>query len=265
MENVLKVDRMLTNWVRLNVGQNRNKYIALAPYYCGLFPYEMYVLPGMFFAIFGMFFYESYIPMQFHLLPHWFAFSMATYIKHNVHRVRPGCVGEKGLDMLMDPKHCEGSTRMQSFPSGHTSIAVALATSLSLYLRDPSYAPHEKHVLGVSFASGIIQQVTVVLAYFVAFMISIHRVGYGYHNVSDVIVGAIMGFMIAYTTHFMCNRMRGVNPSTNTAAAAPSSSKVNHDHKKVWSAIRLTGMALSTIALAHFFVYKFHKLSALQH
>lgn len=269
---MLKFDRQITNWVRWNIGQNSNKWISLAPYYCGLFPYEMYVLPGMFFAIFGMLFYESYIPMQFHLLPHWFAFSMATYIKHNVHRIRPGCVDEKGLKSLMDPKHCDGSTRMQSFPSGHTSIAVALATSLSMYLRDPSYSPNEKQVLNVSFASGTIQQTTIVLAYFVAFMISIHRVGYGYHNVSDVIVGAALGFMIAYTTHFMCNKMRGVvnhssDESHTTTTPSPSSqqSSPSHHHNKLWNIIRYTGMLLSIIALAHFFMYKFHKLSALQH
>ena len=271
--SIANLDKECTDWIRRNVGSNRNAWISQAPYYCGLLPYELYVLPGMFFALLGMLFYESAIPLQIHLLPHWFAFSMTTYLKQNVKRVRPGCVGGgagggAGIRNLIDPHHCQGSTRMRSFPSGHACIAVALATSLSLFLRDPRFSDSEKTFSpfpGISIApvhrgSSTIQSGLIFLAYFVAVMISIHRVSYGYHNVSDVLVGALLGFAVAFTTDFVCRKMR-----TAHCGGGGDHAKSNTSTKRMWDLIRWTGMGLASIAIVHFFLFKFQKLSTLQH
>lgn len=273
---IADLDKDCTDWIRRNVGSNRNAWISQAPYYCGLLPYELYVLPGMFVALFGMLFYESPLPLQFHLLPHWFAFSMTTYIKQNVKRIRPGCAAGAGgagggIRNLIDPHHCQGSTRMRSFPSGHACIAAALATSLSLFLRDPSFGNSDKTVTPfpgiISITAGrgsTVQAVIIFLAFFVAVMISIHRVSYGYHNVSDVLAGALLGFAIAFTTDFVCRKMRTACCG-GAAAAAGKSMTTSSFEKMGWDAIRWSGMGLASVAIGHFFAFKLQKLSTLQH
>ena len=265
-----QLDRDCSKWIRDNIGANKNKFVALAPYYLGLLPYELYVLPGMFLAIVAMFFEQSFVPLHFHLLPHWFAFSIANYVKHNVNRVRPGClVHGGGGGSLMDPKHCQGATRNQSFPSGHTCIAVALATTLCRFLRDPSYDSSHKTLMGLlHFDDPFMKETTIVLAFLVAIMISLHRVSYGYHNVSDVIAGALLGYAIGFTTYYMCNKMRNVVASDRQGQQHQQ--QQHHllqmiGEQQVWEAIRFSGMALGTLAIVHFFVYKFKSLSALQH
>lgn len=254
MSSLLKfideVDFQATKWVYENIGRNKNKYIAKMPYYLGLLPYELYVLPGMFIAIFVMFFSKTFHPVQFHLLPHWFSFSMALYIKHNFSRIRPGCTGD--LNRLIDPKHCHGSTMYQSFPSGHTIIAVTLATTLYMYLFDPTVANEDKNFLGIPFYDDVVKTITVSFGFLVAFMISLHRVSYGYHHVGDVLIGALLGYCIGYGSYTVSNTMR-----------VPAASADHTD--AIWSAVRGLALVLSVAAFLHFFIFKFHKLSAIQH
>ena len=265
MNRLKALDIECTEWLHQHIGLNKNKYIARAPYYLGLLPYELYVLPGMFVAIATMFYYETFHPVQFHLLPHWFAFSISLYLKHNISRIRPGCINPRGKGSLIDPHHCEGSTKYQSFPSGHTIIAFALATSLTMYLQDSSTQTSDKVFMGIPFGTPSIQTFTVLCAYFVASMISIHRVSYGYHHVSDVMVGAVMGSAIGYTSHVISNKMRNVSSGSGSGGGTGSNTDDNKKNAKVWGSIRVAGMILAFLAVLHFFVYKFHKLSALQH
>ena len=110
---------------------NHNSFIRELPYYLGLLPYELYVLPGMFIAIIQVIIYSALNPIQFHLLPHFFAYSLFQLIKGTVARERPGCA-HQSLSNYIDSSHCLGKQRFMSFPSGHTGIAFALATSLYL-------------------------------------------------------------------------------------------------------------------------------------
>lgn len=252
MDSLLKTDVFLTEWIHKNIGMNKNPVISKMPYYLGLLPYELYVLPGMFVAIFAMFYYKTFHPVQFHLLPHWFAFSISLYIKHNVHRTRPGCAHPKTMGHLIDPNHCLGKTKFESFPSGHTIIAFTLATTLHMYLTDPTYEKKDKSFLGIDFSNDTIKNITIGFAYLVAIMISIHRVSYGYHHVSDVLVGAIMGYAIGFTSYSITNLARGVQLADKT-------------EEQIWFYIRIFGCIASVLAILHFFVFKFHKLSMLQH
>ena len=264
MEPLLRADRQLSEWIQERVGRNRHKWIATLPYYLGLLPYEIYVLPGMFLAILTMLVYETAVPVHFHLLPHWFAFSVALYLKHNVARMRPGCAPRSPAGGLIDPHHCEGGTRMQSFPSGHTIIAASLATTLHMFLRDPSYGNREKTLFdfGGKFAVSLgddnpgLQRATILAGFLCAAMVGLHRVAYGYHHVSDVLVGAVLGFAIGFASYRVCNRMRNIHAE----AAAGSDAK-----RRVWPAVRALGIGLALLALAHFFAYKLRKLSTLQH
>jgi hypothetical protein len=85
-------------------------------------------------------------------------------------------------------------------------------------------------------------------------MISLHRVSYGYHHVGDVLIGALLGYCIGYGSYTVSNTMRV--PAASAAA----------DHTDaIWSAVRGLGLLLSVAAFLHFFIFKFHKLSAIQH
>jgi len=272
VKQVNEVDYQITKWVHENIGLNKNKFISEMPYYLGLLPYELYVLPGMFLAIFVMFYYKSFHPVQFHLLPHWFAFSISLYVKHNFQRVRPGCLKERPLDSLIDPKHCDGSTMYQSFPSGHTLIAVALATTLSMYLNDPTYNDAEKTFLGIPFYQPTIKALTVSFGFLVVVMISLHRIAYGYHYFGDVLLGALLGYCIGYASYTVTNTLRqGATPGecqkkpvikVNTELGV---AKEQPGEEPQWNAVQGVGMALSVIALVHFFLFKFKKLSQIQH
>lgn len=248
----MNTDEKLTKWIYQNIGLNSSPIISKAPYYLGLLPYELYVIPGMFVAMISMFYYQSFHPVQFHLLPHWFAFSMGLYLKNHIKRIRPGCSEKLKMDKLIDESHCKGKTRMQSFPSGHTMVAFALATSLRMYLEDDSYADDDKVFLGIQFSDPYIKGCTIALAYFVASMISIHRISYGFHHVGDVFSGAILGTMIGYTSYTVSNTARDVYVSKPV-------------DEIMWNVIRVFGGVLSIIGFLHFFVVDFKKLSAIHH
>ena len=68
---------------------NGNSYTRHLPYYLGLLPYELYVLPGMYIAMIQVILFSAFNPIQFHLLPHFFAFSLFQLIKGTVGRERP--------------------------------------------------------------------------------------------------------------------------------------------------------------------------------
>jgi len=174
---------------------NSNPYTRQLPYYLGLLPYELYVLPGMFLAMIQVILFSAFNPIQFHLLPHFFAFSLFQLIKGTVGRQRPGCANV-GLSDFIDPSHCNGKQRFMSFPSGHTGIAFALAIALYMEMNhssDPKFfdvrIKDEKKRKLISF-----------LGFFVAFFISIHRISKGYHYLSDTLMGAILGGSIGYIT-----------------------------------------------------------------
>ena len=242
-------DKKATLWIHRKIGKNSHPTISNMPYYLGLLPYELYVLPGMFIAILVMLYYQSFHPVQFHLLPHWFAFSLASYIKMEISRKRPGC-SDKRMSSRIRPNHCKGSTAFKSFPSGHTIIAFSLATSLQMYLNDPTYPETTKVFLGIPF--GKYRHWTITVGYLVAVMISLHRISYGYHYISDVIVGAVLGVMVGFASYTICNVPRTIYLTDNPK-------------KREWLVIRVVLSIIFVFALVHFFLYKFSDLSSLKH
>lgn len=231
---------------------NSNKYMASLPYWLGLLPYEMYVLPGMFVAMIAMVWTNSFHPAQFHLLPHWFAFSLATYIKHNVHRVRPGCV-RRGMKSKISSNHCSGSTRRQSFPSGHTIIASALATSLMMYLDDPTYSNDEKVFAGIPFYDSRVRNSTKAVAIIVVVMIAFHRISFGYHYVGDVAVGGILGYLVGLVSY------RSFDAARRQCRQQEATTTVG------FRTAQVVVVAISAIAIYDFFKNKLWKLSELKH
>ena len=65
------------------------KTMKLIPNYLGLIPYEIYILPGMYLAIFQTLWLGTPNPVQFHLLPHWFAYSIFQLLPRALHLL--GC------------------------------------------------------------------------------------------------------------------------------------------------------------------------------
>jgi membrane-associated phospholipid phosphatase len=94
--------------------------------------------------------------------------------KYSINRPRPY---ETHLDLVVDPEFYESSA---SFPSGHTSVAFATATALSLKYRN---------------------WYVIAPAYIWAGSVGYSRMNLGVHYPSDVLAGAVIGAGSAYLTY----------------------------------------------------------------
>lgn len=167
--------------------------MSLIPNYLGLIPYELYVLPGMYLAILQVLWLGTPNPIQFHLLPHWFSYSIFQFLKGNIKRPRPGC-HQKSMGKFIDKGHCVHGHEWQSFPSGHTGVSVALATSLFMEMM---FSEHP-HFFEISITSRITQKIIGGLGLFIASMVAMHRVSKGYHSFFDTCMGGVIGFTIGF-------------------------------------------------------------------
>jgi len=306
----------------------------------GLIPYELYVIPGMFIAMITMLAYDTFDPVQLHLLPHWFAYSMGQYIKTHVKQKRPGCeldndgsvAATKKLEEKLKKKldesstrtinrpdksgqvfntmvqnvrrlfgkgqilgtnesedqstfekffeenskfvqkyrkkqgskisenHCEGKTAVQSFPSGHTLIAFALATSLIMFLLDPLVQEKEKTFMWIPFYKKEVRIATISLAVFVAGMTSLHRVLHDYHSWVDVVAGAIIGSSIGFISYHICNRVRGL--CQTYASKMPT---IGRTERIIYQIIKYIGIALCSVGLVVSLLYDMPKAGDLLH
>jgi hypothetical protein len=298
----------------------------------GLIPYELYVVPGMFIALITMLWDESFSPIQIHLLPHWFAYSIGQYIKTHFNRIRPGCTldekasriatekmrnkikkqfvpkatkkpvqngnvfqgmvnnvktltgtdqkfkNRRDIDKFFDEKeyfvkmytkkdgsnitesHCRGKTAVQSFPSGHTLIAFALATSLIMYLLDPLVENKSKIFLKIPFYKKKVRAATISIALIIAVMVSAHRVKHEYHNTTDVVIGGILGMAIGFVSYHICNTLRETC-KTYIAKQQP----LGKAEKIVYQIVRYVGIALSFIGLIVSLLYDMPRAGDLLH
>ena len=125
------IDNIDYNLTKLVYDIFNRKSLQGVSHYLGLVPYEFYVIPGMYIAILQVLWLNVIGPIQFHLLPHWFAYSIFQFMKKSIKRPRPGCK-HKNLSKFIDSSHCKNGHENQSFPSGHTGVAASLATALFL-------------------------------------------------------------------------------------------------------------------------------------
>ena len=112
------------------------------------------------------------------------AFGITEGLKHSVRRPRPYLAYPDDLEALHP-------VRGYSFPSGHTSLTFAVATSLSLSC--PKWyviAPSMLWATGVGFS----------------------RLYLGVHNPSDVLVGAVVGAGSALLAHYITRRIYADTP-----------------------------------------------------
>ena len=170
---------------------NSNNITKEIPNMFGLLPYELYVIPGMFISILQVVWKDDFDPITFHLLPHFMAYSLFQMLKHNITRKRPGCFN-KAIATYIDSSHCSKKSALQSFPSGHTGVAFALATALYLQMnkKNPVF-------FGVAVSKKTAKIISWV-GFVVALMTSLHRISKGYHSVFDVLAGALLGSSIGY-------------------------------------------------------------------
>lgn len=182
---------------------NNNKFLKPLPYIFGLLPYEIYVIPGMYLSILQAIWLETVNPIQFHLLPHWFAYSFFQLLKGTINRGRPGCVN-KDMQGEISPNHCKGKVLYQSFPSGHTGVSFALATALYMEMMHSDNPKFFEFPINTPRTRKLIAGI----GYFIASSISIHRMSKGYHHLFDVIIGAILGAIIGYLSWSIVNVLK---------------------------------------------------------
>tara|TARA_A100001388_G_scaffold208165_1_gene158716 strand:- start:127 stop:1026 length:900 start_codon:yes stop_codon:yes gene_type:complete len=169
------------------------KYINKIPYFFGLIPYEFYVIPGMYLAILQIAWIGTPNPIQFHLLPHWFAYSIFQFLKKSIKKGRPGCVYKK-LGKYIDESHCKHGNENQSFPSGHAGVSFSLATALLMEMNFSDLP----HFFEIPITKQITKIIISAIGIMVATMVALHRVSMGYHSFFDVVIGAIIGFSIGF-------------------------------------------------------------------
>lgn len=120
------------------------------------------------------------------------AFGVTEGLKYSVHRPRPYLAYPDDL-VALHP------VRGYSFPSGHTSLTFAVATSLSLaYPKWYVVAPSMLWATGVGFS----------------------RLYLGVHNPSDILVGAIVGAGSAVLAHFIAKKIYEDTPLRATKGIA---------------------------------------------
>jgi len=185
-----KIDYKLSKAIYDIFKDGKMKYL---PTVLGLIPYELYILPGMYLALFQVLWLGSPNPIQFHLLPHWFAYSIFQLLKGSIKTPRPGC-HIPGMKEFIDDSHCSHGHEWQSFPSGHTGIAASLATALfmeMMYSDDP-------HFFELNIKDIKTRRLIAYTGLFVAFMVGIHRVSKGYHSLADSMTGCLIGASIGF-------------------------------------------------------------------
>lgn len=189
MDVINKQDKIITKFIFNLV--NSNNLLKTLPHVLGLLPYELYVIPGMYLAIIQSIIFESYKPIQFHLLPHWFAYSIFQFLKKKIKRGRPGCVN-KSLSEFVDPGHCKGSHKYQSFPSGHMGVASSLASALYMEM----HYSNDSKFFEVPIKTNFMKNIISLSGIFVALMVGLHRISKGYHSFFDVMCGFLLGSSI---------------------------------------------------------------------
>lgn len=261
------LDYALSNFFYETIGCNSNIYVQHLPYFAGLIPYELYVLPAMFVAIFCTFYFESLTPVRVQLLPQWFAYSVSLYMKNNIWRTRPGCLNPRKPSKLIDKKYCNSHKANQSFPSGHSILICSLASSIFLFLEDET-VPNKSKDLGpyLQFADPTVQKMLYSVILVVVIMVMLHRVAYQFHFLSDVIVGAMLGVMIAYTCHHLFRQIPPGKVSyplkvkEEVDGSFPKSSPSSYENDWRWQVTRVVGMILAVFGFFHFFIYNFRKV-----
>lgn len=183
------MDLELTQFIFQNAGHSS------LPRWLGLIPYEIYAIPGMLVSILIAISFEDSTALQIHILPHLLTFSIIQLYKHWVSRKRPGCTEDPGAVIFVrDSQNTCRVAGQNSFPSGHAGISAALATGLILYLYSPISIVKDSTT----------RLVLSILAGMVSVFVMIHRVSYGYHYVSDVVIGALIGVACAaFSFHFV--------------------------------------------------------------
>ena len=188
---------------------SKHPTLRAIPFYGGLVPYEIYVIPGMYVAMLQMIWLGSVGAARFHVLPHLFAYSFFQLLKTNVKRTRPGCA-YRDMKGKINPGHCKGHVRFESFPSGHTGIAFALLGALCMEL----FATPEPRLFNI-FIPERFRVPIATLGFVVVSLVSVHRVAGGYHHVGDVVVGAILGLLIGMMTWKVLSRVKDRHEEKN--------------------------------------------------
>tara|TARA_Y100000389_G_scaffold202486_1_gene247914 strand:+ start:6618 stop:7385 length:768 start_codon:yes stop_codon:yes gene_type:complete len=239
LEKIADIDWDITKNIYNCVGNNHNSVIKNMPYYLGILPYQLYVLPGMFISILSLLYYENTGLINFHLFPHIFAFTLSKILKQNIGRTRPGCKGQ-GITIREDPLYCKTYAK-ESFPSGHATISVCMATALALYLR--SDRAKGKLFDKIDFDDRVVQNITILLSYLICFFVCLHRITNGYHFFGDIIAGVFLGLILGFISHRATTRLQyGID---NTKDNSDNLEKVNR-------IIKVAGVFICVLGLAQF-------------
>lgn len=167
------------NRLALNIRNNSNTVVSISSYvtrFGGL--YEVYTLSA--FAAYGFIFKNEKTKTTVYLATQAYvtAGAIETVLKYLTSRQRPSYIDPstgKNSPTFHGPFYKFPNSSFVSFPSGHTTVAFAAATVFAMEYKNSQFVP--------------------IIAYSAATLIGLSRIIENQHWASDVLVGAVLGYL----------------------------------------------------------------------
>ena len=151
----------------------------------GIFPYNTLTNPITFILVIIVTLYiKRPRLLSLYIIPYILTLLIVVPIKYATKRIRPGCNPNLNIPLKTDPTYykliCRADESFLSFPSGHTTLITAILTAFA-----------------INFDTPLFTAITTVIILFTA----LQRMSYGYHYLTDTIIGLILGLIIGYVSY----------------------------------------------------------------
>lgn len=151
----------------------------------GIMPYNILTNPITFILIIITTLYAKRPRLlTLYIVPYILTLLIVVPIKYVTKRVRPGCNKTLNIPLKSDPTYykfiCRSDESFLSFPSGHTTLITAILTAFAFNINTPLFT---------------------AIAFIVIIFTALQRMSFGYHYLTDTIIGLIIGIIIGYVSY----------------------------------------------------------------
>lgn len=128
---------------------------------------------------------KSKLLLSLYIIPYLLTLLITVPIKLITQRIRPTCNPKL---KFKSTSICKTIQRTMSFPSGHTTMITALCTTMYIYVSSQETLSKLK--------KNAIKTLLVIISLFTA----LQRIAHGYHYMTDVLIGFVLGISIGYVS-----------------------------------------------------------------
>lgn len=162
----------------------------------GIIPYIIIINPLTMLTLFVItILQKDYRMMSLYFMPYLLSYVIVSPIKNITKRLRPACDRTVPVKQIIDPVFsaplCKSEQRYLSFPSGHTTLITAI---LSAFIFNMNSSDNEKYTKTTKI---VLTAISCLIILFTA----LQRMSYGYHFLSDTVIGFLIGIVIGYVTY----------------------------------------------------------------